>query len=105
MEPVRGLRPVRACLVRTEKNRGVFVRDIQRYVPAVTEDDVRFGPSGIRAQALGRNGRLLNDFVIEGSGRIVHVVNAPSPGATASLAIGRHVAGVAAETFGLVAAA
>jgi (S)-2-hydroxyglutarate dehydrogenase len=76
------------------------VRDIQRYVPAVTEGDVRFGPSGIRAQALGRNGRLLDDFVIEGSGRIVHVVNAPSPAATSSLAIGAHIARRALDALG-----
>jgi L-2-hydroxyglutarate oxidase len=80
-------------------SKGAFVRDIQRYVPAVTEDDVRFGPSGIRAQALGRDGRLLDDFVIEGSGRIVHVVNAPSPAATSSLAIGEHVARLAVEAL------
>ena len=71
------------------------MRDIQRYVPAVTRADVRFGPSGIRAQALGRDGRLADDFVIEGSERIVHVVNAPSPAATSSLAIAGHIARLA----------
>ncbi|MFL5963609.1 MAG: L-2-hydroxyglutarate oxidase [Gaiellaceae bacterium] len=76
-----------------------FVRDLQRYVPGVTEEDVRFGPSGIRAQALGRDGRLLDDFVIEGNGRIVHVVNAPSPAATSSLAIGSHVARLALDAL------
>jgi (S)-2-hydroxyglutarate dehydrogenase len=80
-------------------SRGAFVRDIQRYVPAVTEADVRFGPSGIRAQALGRDGRLLDDFVIEGGGRIFHVVNAPSPAATSSLAIGEHIARLALEAL------
>jgi L-2-hydroxyglutarate oxidase LhgO len=76
-----------------------FVRDIQRYVPAVTDEDVRFGPSGIRAQALGRDGRLLDDFVIEGSRRIVQVVNAPSPAATSSLAIGSHIARLALDAL------
>lgn len=71
-----------------------FVRDIQRYVPEVRAGDVRFGPTGIRAQALGRDGRLVDDFVIEGSGRVLHVVNAPSPAATSSLAIGSHIAGL-----------
>lgn len=80
-------------------SKGAFVRDIQRYVPAVTEEDVRFGPSGIRAQALGRDGRLLDDFVIEGGGRIVHVVNAPSPAATSSLAIGGHIARLALDAL------
>jgi hypothetical protein len=51
------------------------------------------------------DGSLIDDFKISVTAGAVHVVNAPSPGATASLAIGRHVAGVAAETFGLVAAA
>jgi L-2-hydroxyglutarate oxidase LhgO len=88
-----------AAEVWRDLSKGAFVRDIQRYVPAVTEDDVRFGPSGIRAQALGRDGRLLDDFVIEGSGRIVHVVNAPSPAATSSLAIGAHIAQLALEAL------
>ena len=72
-----------------------FVAELQRYVPAVQDGDVRFGPCGIRAQALGRDGRLADDFVLGGSGRVVHVVNAPSPAATASLAIGAHIARLA----------
>jgi L-2-hydroxyglutarate oxidase LhgO len=59
----------------------------------------------VRAQAVAPDGSLIDDFKISVTAGAVHVVNAPSPGATASLAIGRHVAGVAAETFGLVAAA
>ena len=74
-----------------------FVRDVQRLVPAITTADVRFGPSGIRAQALGLDGRLLDDFVFAGCGRILHVVNAPSPAATSSLAIGAHIARLALE--------
>jgi (S)-2-hydroxyglutarate dehydrogenase len=74
-----------------------FVRDIQRYVPAVSATDVRFGPSGIRAQALGRDGRLVDDFVFDGTDRVLHVVNAPSPAATSSLAIGAHIARLALE--------
>ncbi len=77
-----------------------FVRDIQRYVPGIGLEDVHFGPSGIRAQALGRDGRLADDFVLAGSGRIVHVVNAPSPAATSSLAVGRHVAELALKALG-----
>jgi L-2-hydroxyglutarate oxidase LhgO len=77
-----------------------FLRDLQRYVPAVTADDIRFGPSGIRAQALGRDGRLVDDFVLAGTGRVVHVVNAPSPAATSSLAIGAHVARLALQALG-----
>ncbi len=69
-----------------------FVRDMQRYVPGVAADDVVFGPTGIRAQALGRDGRLVDDFLIVGSNRMMHVLNAPSPAATASLAIGNELA-------------
>jgi L-2-hydroxyglutarate oxidase LhgO len=80
--------------------KSAFVRDMQRYVPAVRAEDVEFGPSGIRAQALGRDGRLVDDFVLERSGRVLHVLNAPSPAATASLAIAEHLA---AETSQLLA--
>jgi L-2-hydroxyglutarate oxidase len=76
-----------------------FVRDVQRYVPAISAGDVRFGPSGVRAQALGRDGRLADDFVLAGSGRVLHVVNAPSPAATSSLAIGAHLAQLALEAL------
>jgi L-2-hydroxyglutarate oxidase len=65
---------------------------MQRYVPEVRDDDVTFGPTGIRAQALGPDGRLVDDFLIVGSPRIMHVLNAPSPAATASLAIGDELA-------------
>ncbi len=73
-------------------SKAAFVRDMQRYVPAVLADDVVFGPTGIRAQALGRDGRLVDDFLIVGSQRMMHVLNAPSPAATASLAIGNELA-------------
>jgi (S)-2-hydroxyglutarate dehydrogenase len=76
-----------------------YVRDMQRYVPAVTADDVEFGPSGIRAQALGRDGKLVDDFVLERTGRQLHVLNAPSPAATASLAIAEHLAVQTADLF------
>ncbi|HEY2220127.1 MAG TPA: L-2-hydroxyglutarate oxidase [Gaiellaceae bacterium] len=74
-----------------------YVRELQRYVPAVTAADLEFGPSGIRAQALDRQGRLVDDFVLERTGRQLHVLNAPSPAATASLAIAEHIAARAAE--------
>jgi L-2-hydroxyglutarate oxidase LhgO len=73
-----------------------FVRDMQRYVPAVTADDVEFGPSGIRAQALAPDGRLVDDFVLQRGGRVLHVLNAPSPAATASLALADHIGAEAA---------
>ena len=58
----------------------------------------------MRAQAVSPDGSLVDDFKISVTPGAVHVVNAPSPAATASLAIGRHVAGVAAESFGLARA-
>jgi L-2-hydroxyglutarate oxidase LhgO len=74
-----------------------YLREMQRYVPAVTAADVEFGPSGIRAQALARDGKLVDDFVLERTGRQLHVLNAPSPAATASLAIAEHIAAEATE--------
>jgi L-2-hydroxyglutarate oxidase len=53
---------------------------------------MQFGPSGIRAQCLSRSGALVDDFLIQEGNRAVHVLNAPSPAATASIVIGRHVA-------------
>ena len=69
-----------------------FVADMQRYVPSVTAADAVFGPSGVRAQAMRPDGSLVDDFLIEGGARMMHVLNAPSPAATASLAIGREIA-------------
>ena len=60
--------------------------------PGLSGDEAAFGPSGIRAQAMRADGSLVDDFVIEGGGRTMHVLNAPSPGATASLAIGEEFA-------------
>ncbi len=69
-----------------------LVREAQRYVPEIEPDDVQRGHSGIRAQALARDGSLIDDFVFDQTGRVLHVRNAPSPGATASLAIAREIA-------------
>ena len=69
-----------------------FVSALQRLVPSLRADDVVPGGSGVRAQAIDRSGRLLDDFCIVEGKRSIHVVNAPSPAATASLAIGRHLA-------------
>ena len=74
-----------------------FVRELQRYVPEIRSEQLIFGPSGVRAQALGRDGSLVDDFVLGGTGRILHVRNAPSPAATSSLAIGRMLADQALE--------
>jgi 2-hydroxyglutarate dehydrogenase len=72
-------------------SKSALVRDAQRYVPDLQMDDVQPGHFGIRAQALARDGRLIDDFVFNQTGRVLHVRNAPSPGATASLAIAREI--------------
>jgi (S)-2-hydroxyglutarate dehydrogenase len=69
-----------------------FLAELQRYLPALRSDQISFGPSGVRAQALARDGTLVDDFDFGGSGRILHVRNAPSPAATSSLAIGSLIA-------------
>jgi (S)-2-hydroxyglutarate dehydrogenase len=70
----------------------LLVRALRRYLPELQVDDVVPGPCGIRAQAVSRDGRLLDDFVVARDGHVVHVRNAPSPAATACLAIARLVA-------------
>jgi len=82
-------------------SKAAFVEALQRLVPEIGMADVHRGGAGVRAQALGRDGRLLDDFVIRESPRALHVVNAPSPAATASLAIAEHLVGMAVERFGL----
>jgi len=69
-----------------------FVRALQRLIPEITASDLKPGGAGIRAQACDRDGRLLDDFDIRRDGNILHVCNAPSPAATASLAIGTTLA-------------
>jgi L-2-hydroxyglutarate oxidase LhgO len=85
-------------------SKAAFVRSLQKLVPDIRSGDLERGGAGVRAQAVAPDGSLVDDFKISVTPGAVHVVNAPSPAATASLAIGRHVAGVAAETFGLGAA-
>lgn len=70
----------------------LLVRALRRYLPELGVDDVLPGPCGIRAQAVDRRGRMVDDFVVSRSGRAVHVRNAPSPAATACLAIAGLVA-------------
>jgi L-2-hydroxyglutarate oxidase len=76
-----------------------FLAEMRRYLPAIQSRDVTFGPSGIRAQCLSRSGALVDDFLIEESDGVIHVLNAPSPAATASGVIGRHIAARAADHF------
>jgi L-2-hydroxyglutarate oxidase len=78
-----------------------FVRALQRLVPAVHEEDLVPGGSGVRAQALKRDGTLVDDFQFLQSERMLHVLNVPSPAATASLLIGRAIVDTANKNIGL----
>ncbi len=73
-------------------NKRAFMAELRRYIPALEPRDLRRGPSGVRAQAVSSDGRLLDDFVFSEDERILHVRNAPSPAATACLAIAETIA-------------
>lgn len=68
-----------------------FVKNVQRFIPEIRSDDLVSAPAGVRAQALAKDGRLVDDFFISKSARSLHVCNAPSPAATASLIIGEYI--------------
>ncbi len=84
-----------AELVRS-RSRRLYARSARSLVPALRTEHLSPGGAGVRAQAVARDGRLVDDFVIEELGPTVHVLNAPSPAATASLAIGEHIAALIA---------
>lgn len=76
-----------------------FVKALQKLVPEIQLDDIEPGGAGVRAQALEPDGKLVDDFRIIEANRMVHVLNAPSPAATASLAIGRTIADIVLKKF------
>jgi 2-hydroxyglutarate dehydrogenase len=82
-----------------------FVSAARRYLPELTRADVVPAPAGIRAQAVRADGTLVDDFLFARSARVLHVKNAPSPGATASLAIAETIADIALDAFGLAGTA
>jgi (S)-2-hydroxyglutarate dehydrogenase len=90
-----------AIELRRSLRRAALVRAAASIVPALQTRDVEPAFAGVRAQALARDGRLLEDFVFSSTPRALHVRNAPSPAATAALAIAEHVAERAAREFGL----
>jgi len=73
----------------------LFTHALQRLMPAISGDDLETGGAGVRAQALGHDGKLLDDFVIQRTEKMIHVLNAPSPAATSSLAIAARIVDVA----------
>jgi (S)-2-hydroxyglutarate dehydrogenase len=79
----------------------VFVRALQKLVPEIRSSDLAPGGSGVRAQALARDGSLVDDFRFECSGNMLHVFNVPSPAATASLPVGQAIVRMAEENFRL----
>jgi L-2-hydroxyglutarate oxidase LhgO len=89
--------------IRRSMSKRVFVRSLQRLVPEVRDEDMAPGGSGVRAQAVGPDGNLVDDFRFVPTERFLHVLNVPSPAATASLPIGREIVKMV-EAAGIVAA-
>ena len=79
----------------------LFLKTLQRMIPSLTMEDIHPGRSGVRALLLAQDGDTRDDFRIEYHGRSIHVLNAPSPAATASLAIGGYIAEEAEKHFGI----
>ena len=82
----------------------VFVKSLQKLMPEITGDDLGNPGAGVRAQVIDSNGGLLQDFAIEASANAIHVLSAPSPGATSSLTISEYIVDLAQESFDFSAA-
>lgn len=82
-------------------NRRAFVRGLQKLVPEIRAEDLRPGGSGVRAQAIESSGALVDDFRFVSAERVIHVLNVPSPAATASLVIGEAIVDMAQKAFDL----
>ena len=82
-------------------SKAAFVKALQKLMPAIQAEDLKPGGAGVRAQAVDPEGKLIDDFFIKQDDRFIHVLNAPSPAATASLSIGRSIAEMATKNFGL----
>ncbi|EQD53615.1 hydroxyglutarate oxidase, partial [mine drainage metagenome] len=95
----RRLWPVGVREAHRSLDRNAFLRDLQRMLPALERDDLLRGGAGVRAQAVGVDGSLCDDFVLARSPRALHVVNAPSPAATSSLAIAEEIVSRMPATF------
>lgn len=80
-------------------SKAAFVRALQRLVPEIRSEHLEAAPAGVRAQAVSRDGQIVDDFLIEEAGRVVHVGNAPSPAATSSLNIGKLIVDRLAPRF------
>ncbi|NTS77834.1 L-2-hydroxyglutarate oxidase [Catenovulum sp. SM1970] len=71
--------------------KSAYLKQVQKYCPSIVLSDLKPYPAGVRAQAVSEDGKLIHDFIFTSSKRSVHVINAPSPAATSSLPIGRHI--------------
>ena len=80
-------------------NKNKFVSDLQRLIPSIDSDSLVAGGAGVRAQAVDKTGFLLDDFKIVETFNSLHVINATSPVATSSLAIGEHLSDLAEKNF------
>ena len=78
-------------------SKAAFVKALQYLVPEINADDLESAPAGIRAQAVMPNGKLIDDFLIQQNGNIINVCNAPSPAATSSLNIGKHIVDISGK--------
>jgi L-2-hydroxyglutarate oxidase LhgO len=76
-------------------SKSLFTSALRELMPAISMDDLETGGAGVRAQALGHDGKLLDDFVIQRTEKMIHVLNAPSPAATSSLAIAKQIVAIA----------
>jgi L-2-hydroxyglutarate oxidase LhgO len=80
-------------------NKRAFLQAVQRFIPEIEGRDLHWGPAGVRAQAVDPDGSLVDDFRLETDGRFLHVRNAPSPAATASMAIASYLVDQADQQF------
>jgi len=87
--------------LRNAATRRAFVGELRRFVPELSLADVVPGPAGVRAQAVGRDGTLIDDFPLDRTERALHVRNAPSPAATSCLALARLIAERAEQELGV----
>ncbi len=86
--------------IRQSLSKKYYFKSLQRLIPAIRMDDLEPSPAGVRAQALTPEGELFHDFLITETERVVNVINAASPAATASLNVGRHIVARLATRFG-----
>lgn len=81
--------------------KGQYLKEVNKYCPSIQKSDLLPYPAGVRAQAVSKEGKLVDDFLFVKTSRTINVCNAPSPAATSALPIGRHIISTACEQFGL----